>query len=191
MTAYETYCHYLAIKKHFTEKDYDYFKYNGKIRTSQKAFDARKDKLFFQKLAKHNDVLGFLVSNLSVNNNAWIRDLAYSEQAEEVYTQWQKRNQSLTYIVKNDINKLSDDLNEELLVPNNDHPKVLKEYLSEEITLETLCVISTLTGAVKYWDKRLGSDPIWSTLGNKVKKYTPFLKYDKDKMRQILLDKYK
>lgn len=84
MTTFETFKLYIALKNHFTLKTYDYFKYNGKTRTSQKSFEKRNDKFFFQKLSKHNDILGFLVSNLIVNSKSWIKDLTYNEQSENI-----------------------------------------------------------------------------------------------------------
>ena len=67
MSAFECYKEYVALKNHFTKPSYDYFKYNGKAKLNPSSFDGRKDKLFFQKLAKHPDVHNFLVANLSEN----------------------------------------------------------------------------------------------------------------------------
>ena len=102
MSAYECYQHYNALKLHFTKPDYDYFKYNHKSRTSSSAFETRKDKLFFMKLAKHEDPVKYMLSNLVENPKLWIRDIAYSPEAEKTYQRWLKRNQSFTYMFKED-----------------------------------------------------------------------------------------
>ena len=67
MTPFEAFSMYIALKNHFTQKRFDYLKYNGKSRMTQKSFDKRKDKIFFQKLAKHEDVQGFLIANFIKN----------------------------------------------------------------------------------------------------------------------------
>lgn len=190
MTPFETFKLYVSIRNHFNQKNYDYFLYNGKSRTSQESFEKRKDKMFFLKLSKHDDVLGFLVSNFLENSKTWIKELAYSENAEKIYNDWLKRKQSLTYQFKSDISKLDDDFNHLFKVEQNQHPIILKSYMSGDISLETFCILLEVTKSKKYLDKSLESDIIWEELSLKVKKYTPFIHYDKEKLRKICLDRF-
>lgn len=190
MTSFDTFKLYISLKNHFTQKKYNYFKYNGKSRTSQDSFDKRKDKIFFQKLSKHSDVLGFLLSNLLVNNKSWIKDITYNENSDKIYNDWLKRKQSLTYVFKNDIKKLDDDFNSNFLIQENNHPTILKLYLSNEISLETFCILIDISGAKKYFDKMLKNDVMWDEIGLLVEKYTPFITYDKEKYKNILLTNY-
>lgn len=188
MSAFEAYKEYLALKNHFSKPDYDYFKYNGKLRVNADSFNARKDKIFFQKLAKHQDVHNFLVANLSVNEKAWIKELAYSEAAEKTYKDWLKRNQSLTYVLKNELQYLMPEFDLNFAIHSTDHPCLLKLYLGNFVSLETLCILLNLTGAKKHWDKKLEYDPVYEEVKKKIEKYTPFIKYDKDKVKNIVLD---
>lgn len=190
MTSFDTFKLYISLKNHFTQKKYNYFKYNGKSRISQDSFDKRKDKIFFQKLSKHSDVLGFLLSNLLVNNKSWIKDITYNENSDKIYNDWLKRKQSLTYVFKNDIKKLDDDFNSNFLIQENNHPTILKLYLSNEISLETFCILIDISGAKKYFDKMLKNDVMWDEIGLLVEKYTPFITYDKEKYKNILLTNY-
>jgi hypothetical protein len=190
VTSFDTFKLYISLKNHFTQKKYNYFKYNGKSRTSQDSFDKRKDKIFFQKLSKHSDVLGFLLSNLLVNNKSWIKDITYNENSDKIYNDWLKRKQSLTYVFKNDIKKLDDDFNSNFLIQENNHPTILKLYLSNEISLETFCILIDISGAKKYFDKMLKNDVMWDEIGLLVEKYTPFITYDKEKYKNILLTNY-
>jgi len=190
VTPFETFKLYVSIRNHFNQKNYDYFLYNGKSRTSQESFEKRKDKMFFLKLSKHEDVLGFLVSNFLENSKTWIKELAYSENAEKIYNDWLKRKQSLTYQFKQDISKLYDDFNGLFKVEHNQHPIILKSYLSGDVSLETFCIMLEITNSKKYLDKSLESDIIWEELSLKVKKYTPFIHYDREKMKKICLDKF-
>lgn len=188
MNAFDVYKDYLALKQHFNKAEYDYVKYNGKMKLSVATFEKRKDKLFFQKLAKRADYHQFLLANLVHDKKAWIRDLAYSEQAEKVFTEWKKRTQSLTYTFKQDLKKLDPVFDKNLVCKDNEHPLLLKLYLSSEITLETLCILLDISGARRHWDFRLKYDPIWSTVSLTTAKYVPFIPYDKDTFKKIVLD---
>lgn len=188
MSAFECYKEYLALKNHFTKPNYDYFKYNGKLKVNSDSFNNRKDKLFFQKLAKHPDVHNFLIANLSDNEKYWIRELAYSEEAENRYKQWLKRQQSLTYVFKQQLGKLDSDFNQNFIVKDNEHPLLLKLFLGNDIDLETLCILLDLTGAKNHWDSKMKYDMIYDSVKLKIEKYTPFIKYDKEKMKKIVLD---
>jgi T4 gene Gp59 loader of gp41 DNA helicase len=188
MSAFECYQHYIALKNHFTQPSYDYFKYQGKTKASFAKFETRKDKLFFQKVAKHPEPISFMLSNLLENNKAWIRDIAYSEEASRIYQDHQKRLQSLTYTFKNDLSKLNDDYFSNFTGTN---PHVIKLYMQGEISLETLAILAdTTTGSIDQWDEKLACDPTWEPISTKLKKYIPFLQYDKKKYRKIILDKF-
>ena len=182
MSAFETYKEYVALKNHFTKADYDYIKYNGKTGLKHASFDKRKDKVFFEKLAKNENYHEFLVANLSDNPKLWIRDLAYSESAQLTYKNWKKRNQSLTYNFKNDFKKILQE------PKGQQHPAALRLYLGNQISLESLCIFVKMTKALEQWDSKLEYDPIWDDVRLKVVKYTPFLKCDYEKVKQIMLD---
>ena len=188
MTAFECYKEYLAIKNHFSKQDYDYFKYNGKLKINIDSFNARKDKLFFQKLAKHSDIHNFLIANFSENEKHWIRDLAYSEIAEKNYKNWLKRQQSLSYIFKQELGKLDSDFNRNFVVKSNEHPLLFKLFLAKEISLETLCLLLEFTGAKNYWDSKMQYDLVYDSIKTKIEKYSPFIKCDKAKLKKIALD---
>lgn len=190
MNAFECYKEYLALKNHFTKHDYDYFKYNGKLRVNVDSFDKRKDKLFFQKLCKHKDLHNFLISNFAKNEKLWIRDLAYSDEAENTYKEWMKNTQSFSYIFRQELSKLDDDFNSNFICKDHQHPKLLKLYLSKDISLDSLCLLLEFSGAKKHWDKELQYDLIWDTLSFKISKYSPFINCDKSKLKQIIVDKF-
>ena len=191
MSSFEAYKDYVALKNHFTKPSYDYVKYNGKTGLKHASFDKRKDKVFFEKLAKNENYHEFLIANLSVNPKLWIRDLAYSEEAQVVYKDWKKRNQSLSYVFKQETNEhLCKPFNYNFVCKTGEHPILLKLYLRNAICFETFCILLELAEAVPFFDKKMEYDPIWDEISMKVKKYTPFIKYDKDKFRKILLDFY-
>lgn len=183
MSAFEAYKDYVALKNHFSKADYDYVKYNGKTGLKYASFDKRKDKVFFEKLAKNEDYHEFLIANLSHNPKLWIRDLAYSENAQLTYQNWKKRNQSLAYNFKTDFKKIIESLDEK-----QQHPSGLRLFLAGEISLESLCIFAKMTDALQSWDSRLEYDPVWEDVRMKIVKYSPFVDFDKSKIKKIMLD---
>ena len=110
VTPYETYQTYLSMKSHFTNSKYDFFKYGGKSRATVSSFNKRKDKYWFEKTSrKYSDqeILDFLLSNfITANNpqNLWIGEIINS--GERNYSEWMKRQQSLTYLFKEQLEEL-------------------------------------------------------------------------------------
>ena len=191
VTPFETYQTYLSMKSHFTNRKYDFFKYGGKSRATMASFNKRKDKYWFEKTSrKYSDkeVLDFLLSNfVSANNpeNLWIGEIINS--GERTYAEWMKRQQSLTYLFKEQSNELlfNKNLNEVFDCSNNKHPIVLKKYLGGEISLETLMILEKVFSFVKNFDKKL-KDPVWESVSLKIKKYIPFININVFHYKKIL-----
>ena len=188
MTPYEVYKEYLALRNHFNNASYDYFKYLKKSSAKADSFNKRKDKFFFEKVAKHRDPHSFMLANFVKCPKTWIRDIAYSDGAEKIYQDWLKRKESLTYLVQNDLEKLKLPFDSNFAIEDNQLSYILNLQLGGEINIETICVLTDLVGCYAYWDKQLKEDVIWQEIGQLIKKYTPFVKYDKDKVKKIVLD---
>ena len=189
-TPFEAYKEYLAIKSHFSKGSYDYHKYNGKMNVKQESFNVRKDKLFYEKLAKHNDLTNFLVANLSENEKTYIRDLVYSSEADNRYNEWLKRQQSLTYLIKSELGKLEFEFDKNFICKDHQHPILLRKFLGKDISLETICLLLELSGALKYWNKELKDDIIWNSIKIKLIKYSPFINIDRKHIKKIILEYY-
>ena len=179
VTPFETYQHYLSLKNHFTNPKYDFFKYGSKTRASMASFNKRKDKYWFEKTSRkysNKEIVNFLVSNfVSTDNpqNLWIGEIINS--GERKYADWMKRQQSLTYLFKEQSNELlSENDLESLFDCSKGHPKILKKFLGGNISLETLTIYEIIFHFSKNFDKKL-NDPVWESVNLKIKKYTPFL----------------
>jgi hypothetical protein len=189
MNPFEAYMKYLAMKQHFTQKGYDYFKYNGKTNASVASFETRKDKYFFHKLSKKDDVENFLMVNLIDNPQVWIGEL-FNESADKKYLDWKKQQESLSYLFKTELNALDEDLNKNFAIDDGQHPYILKQYLRKNISLDTFVIMDDVLKFAKYLDKNVADTIIWPGVHMKMNKYRPFLKYDKFKMRKILKEKF-
>ena len=190
MSPFETYQTYLSMKSHFTNSKYDFFKYGGKSRATMTSFNKRKDKYFFEKTSrKYSDkeIVDFLLSNfVSADNpqNVWIGEIINS--GERTYADWMRRQQSLTYLFKEQSSELfSETKLDDALNCSKGHPPVLKKFLSGKISLETLVIYDKIFLFGKTFDKKL-LDPVWETVSLKIKKYAPFLNIDVFNYKKIL-----
>ena len=191
MDGFEAYKHYLSLKSHFTSKTYDFFKYNGAVRAKRDTFERRNDKYFFQKLAKRKDVTNFLVSLFVYGNkDMWIGDVIRNEESEQMYLEWQRVRQSLTYVFMGDLEKFNDDLVSSFVVENGQHPHALRLLLSKEIHIETFIIMNDILRFVPSWNKNINDTIIWPDVRLKCRKYQPFMEYDKEKCKNIVVDKF-
>jgi len=192
MDAFEAYKVYVALKNHFTSKTYDYFKYGGRTKASIKTFEKRPDRYQFHKLAKRKDVVDYLVANFVYDDgsSSWIGNLLNNGQADKNYSQLVKTRESLSYIFSNDLDRLDLEFDKNFLVEEGQHPKLFKLYLRHEITIETLIILDDLVGYMRKWNRRIEDGILWPQVYLKCKKFRPFFQYDRDKMKQIVLDKF-
>jgi hypothetical protein len=188
MTSFEVYKDYLALKNHFNLLGYNYFRYNSKITANLESFNKRKDKFLFEKVAKHRDAHNLMLANFIQNPKCFIREIAYDESAEQIYLDWLKRSQSLTYMIAGDLKKLNKTFNENFIVRDNQHPILIKLFCSDSISPETLCVLVDISRCLKHWDKELNDDVVWNEIKLLIKKYIPFIKYDREKIKKLLVD---
>ena len=190
VTPFETYQTYLSMKSHFTNSKYDFFKYGGKSRATMTSFNKRKDKYWFEKTSrKYSDqqILDFLLSNFVIADNPqnlWIGEIINS--GERNYADWMRRKQSLTYLFKEQSEKLlSENELQTVFDCSKGHPVILKRYLGGEISLETLTIMEKVFSFVRDFDKKL-TDPVWETVSLKIKKYIPFININVYNYKKIL-----
>lgn len=195
MNPFECYKMYLSLKNHFTKDKYDFHKYCGKSRASVQSFYKRKDRYFFEKLSRQKtkeEIIDFFVSNfvsVSDPSTLWIGQLM--REGEKNYIDWKKRNQSLTYNFKSEMEDILTDKELNVIFERTrGHPIILKKYLSGKISIETLSILDKIFGFVKDFDGDI-QDPVWEVVSKKIKKYSPFLNIDifayKKSLREIVL----
>ena len=181
---YETYKKYLAIKLHFTKDDYDFFKYNGETNAKYETFIQRNDRYFFVKAGRKygNHIVDYFVSNFVSNKSPYIKDMN-----NDVYLDRQKRIDGLTYYFERDMEQLlrksEQNFNKIFKVTRGQHPILVKTYLAKRVSLETLCILNDLLNYTKNFSKEIKETIIWPTLNRKIKKYGPFLTYNKERMK--------
>jgi len=193
VTGFEVYKMYLALKQHFTKDSYDYVKYRGKVSASEKSFEERRDRYFFKKLATkygEKEILNYFVANFIFDPRGYIKSFS-----DDIYTRWKIHQESFSYKFKQDVDFLLEDIappyeqsfDNIFTTRKGQHPIILRKYLSQEITLETLVVFEHCLGFVERFDSSL-SDPIWKQTRNQIVKYRPFVSIDCKKYRSVILD---
>jgi hypothetical protein len=195
MEGLRAYQKYLAIKLHFTT-DYDYFKYGGKSRSaSPSSFEKRKDVFFFRKIERRysdEELTDYFVANfVSKSTGRWIGELS-SIQSEKTYDQWKKMIESFSYLFKQDMEKIKD--NSQFTNPSdmwtvdnsNMHPEVLRLFLGNKVSLESMVGANRVLKFVSLWDRTITENFIWPDISKNIKKYDVFLKIDEKNIRKIM-----
>lgn len=195
MDAFQAYRYYLALKLHFTTDSYDVVKHKGRVKASRDSFMKRRDLYAINKIAKtYNDeeIVNFLVSNF-VSGNKW--GGVFDAEANQTYISWKKKIESLTYTFKNDMRKIlneyelmSFDSNIVFSLQKNQHPYIIRGYMSGEISLETLVILNKLYNFCDKFDNAIEEQYVWPDISRLVRKYNPFLKVDREKFYGILRD---
>lgn len=188
---YNAYVTYLAIKSHFSSS-YDFFKYNGKIRSKKESFYKRRDKFFFAKLEKKykkEERINYIVANF-ISGNEWIGNM-FSSEGERNYTNWKKKQESLSYIYKEELSDLfsatienGKQLNDLLIVKDHEHPPLLRAALQESISIEVMIILDDILNFMKHWNKEL-DDIIWVDYFKRCSNYKPFFTVDNKSYQQI------
>lgn len=190
MNGYECYSLYNSLKLHFNSEKFDFFKYQGKSRVTVNTFEKRKDKYLFHKLAKKyhdDDMIDFLVSNMTRNHSVWVGDLL-DDSSDVVYKDHIKVKQSLGYIFQNECENLFGSCEDPnvLLKTDGQYPKLLSKTMQGEIHAETLIILNDLLGFFRMWNKNINDNIRWPDFYLTCLKYQPFLLYNKDNFRIIL-----
>jgi hypothetical protein len=189
MEPFEVYRLYMALKLHFTTKEYDVTKTKGAVKSSQSAFMKRRDVFLFRKLAhkfKKHEVINYFVANFaSGDKNGGL----FSAESFEIYEKWIVRQDKLSYMFTDDISRLlleSEKLKQEPLISyNNQHPIAIRMYLGGKISLETLIILDKLLDFRYTLNTDLTNDFIWNDLSLLIEKYRPFVRFDRTKFNQL------
>lgn len=189
-TPYQCYVDYLALRAHFTSS-YSYQKYNGKIKAPTPAqFKTRRDYYYFEKLSRHHDPFNLILANFVDSTSLWIGDIV-SVQGNQTYTAWAFRTQSLLYRLKDDLDiwvRTEISFNENFAVPPGEHPRLIKLYISNQITVETFIILVDLARCFSSWDKKMSKDDVvWQEVSKLYQNYRPFLTYDKSKAKSLII----
>ena len=189
MTLFESYKLYVALRLHFTTDRYNISATKGRVKVNLSSLEKNaKLKHFLEKYRikypNKADFILFLVSNF-----------VYGDQYGAVY----ESDQHVEHYhrLTGAFNKLSYQFREDLktLINNGyDHPNkflngttLQKLYYSKYITLESVVILDKLYNIT---DNVHTTDPLWKTFSRLICKYSPFLKTDREKLKNIVGELY-
>ena len=192
ITGFRCYKYYIAIKLHFTKDNYNVFETRGNVKGSEQAFIARNDRYLFERIArKHQtdrEVIKYFVANFSYGNDA----VVYNENdAEDNLQEWNRRRESLTRVVSNDLNEVilqkeKQGLSRKQVFEFNldSPPLLLKMYLGGKVTIETMFLLNKINGYLQLWHNN-SSMLLWEEEIRRIEKCEGFVKFNESKLSPI------
>lgn len=186
LSAFDTYCLYLALKNHFTQKSYDFFKYNGKTSANKESFMTRRDRFQFQKISRlysDDEMQDMFVANF-LKDKTWVGDML-DDEARGNFMDYRRRRQSLSYNFTNDLDFLLSKETPDKLFRSTDNAlaPVLTYIIREDISIETAVILDYFIGFSKNFDS------LFDKYRLRIQKYASFVEFDKNKMKSILKEK--
>lgn len=189
MTGYDAYKYYLAVKLHFTTDKFDVFR-TYKVRYSQQAYEKRRDRLLFEKLAHRypvdRDLIRYYVSNFAYGNNNVVYE---EEESSNCYIKWVKNKESITKLFEDDLNKIilyaqigklkrADVLD---TMPS----VILQLYIGGHISIESTRILDDYLDIVEQW-KQSPVYKLWESDIRRLSKLKRFVKYNDTRIKPIV-----
>jgi hypothetical protein len=186
MNVSDAYKIYTSLRLHFTTDNYDIR--NGITPRPPKAgvkvsFKKKLEVLMKQYNYNQEEFINYLVANF-LNGNEWG---IFENTGPEIYVEWKRIQESLTYNYTQDIKNLAWNVTkiEDAWDCTGGHPVILKEYCGKRCRLETLVILNKLYKFTTEVDEHLVLDPVWNSVSRTIHKYSPFIKVEKDKFSMI------
>jgi len=196
---FDVYRTYLGFKQHFSNPNFDFFQYDGKVNAKEETYQQRSDFWFFETIAKKltdQEVKEYMLASFVSSEDptkVWIGDI--KRNGRNLWMVWQKQQSGLTYTFQQDCQRLVG-LMEEKQYSFNDlfktvdgHPPSLRLHIKKQICLETLIILDMVLGFMVHWDQQL-IDPLWEQTSFKIKKYRPFLSINTTKYRGLVKEAF-
>jgi hypothetical protein len=173
-----------AVGMHFTDKNYDLFKYNGRFnRDNEYAFGkvSRRNTYEFMssKFERPYDSVEYFVSNLIYTSS----DEAFTATAWDNNKRWIREKESLTKLISDDLEKLDFevDLHDETM------PNLLKMIVSNQIIPQTAVALNEIIPFLDEWNSKVYFGFHQNVV--KLSKLSRFCKYNKSRIESIILEK--
>ena len=191
---------YLMIKQHMNGK-YDVIKYNWCMRVSDNAYQKRRDKYFFEKLAekyKLKELTLIFMSNLVANQDAWIGDISdadalvfyreYVGRLKQMKSKFEEDVRNIYYFSK----KVEVETLKEIFEYN---PKVQSSYIfkllqSNIISFETFILLDSFLNIIDKHDE-LTDNLVWYNYSTKLKAYRKILNINPQEAKQVFIETVK
>ncbi len=201
LTPYDFFKLSQALQLHFKKDNFDWFK-TPAIRCSPTKFDGRKDAKLYSYVAskiKAKDLVQFYLANMIDSKTNVVYNF---DEAKQNFAQYTKKLISLSNNFKEDLNKIGNelekmkkDVDKLFEVEYNRHPMIVKMFLGDKISIETMILIDKFGRPfIEEYDERFVKDIVWEKISQRLRKYSPFLDgvdwivYDQSRIKMIWHD---
>ena len=188
MEPFEVYRLYLALKLHFTTKDYDITKTLGAVTGKRETFLKRKDLTSIRKLArdyKRSEIIDILVANFA-NGDKW--GGVFDSECLETYKKWLTNKKRMLYNFNTDLDNILFRMEKDQVksaIFEGGHPLIFRMYMGRDIKLESLVILEQLRPFVSQYS----SDFVLEDTCLLISKYKPFVRFDKDSINSQFMEK--
>lgn len=188
---------YLMLKQHFAGR-YDVIKYNWVMRVSDKAYQKRRDKYFFEKLSEKytlKELTLIFMSNLVANQDAWIGDISdadalvfyreYIGKLKIIRNTFEDDVKNIYYFAKKvEVTSLSEIFDYNKKVSSS---YIFKLLQSNVISFETFIMLDSFLGLI---DKHDSADKniVWESYSTRLKAYRKLLVVDHKEAKKLFID---
>ena len=194
MSGFASYVWYISLKTHFTTEKYNILE-KGMIPVTQAQYDKKGGvKYAMERLARkynQSDLCQYFIANF-INGDKY--GGIFNDNGAEVYLNWMKRKESLSYLYEQDLWELENILTQEeeskkienvFICLGGKHPIILVEFLGKRIMLETLVILEQLYKYRAQLDESLGYDPVWKDTSKLLGKSLPFIDIEASTFQRI------
>jgi hypothetical protein len=183
MNGFEVYREYIAIKLHFTNDYYDYFKVGGRTTANIHSYNKRKDQYFFDYLAKNggdeSDIKMKLVLYFLNERHMYIKEIVEEYRKRPNYfLQWLGFIEGFPYTAIKQFGEIRDGFikakSSTISTQNIDvfhSPIIFEKYLEKEIYAESFILFDSFFKISKLLKHNL----LWKEESKILKKYFPFV----------------
>ncbi|ELD8523330.1 hypothetical protein RLO43_002043 [Escherichia coli] len=204
--AFNVYCIYMAIKLHFTTKDFDYGLYgpmnNYKFETFYSKQGVAKQ---FAKLARRFEssqgevVENYIIANFVKSPKTWVTTLL-TRQAQENYNEYRRLYDNFSYnflehferYMIPEIKERGVNFIQYIKGNGNGHPSLLTDIIVKRYPIWFLVGLNKVVGFIHLYDTILKDDIYWNSESFLLKKTNSVVpdentEYTKGKLRELIL----
>lgn len=180
-----------AVKLHFSTKNYNYNKYEGKVKKSN-----YKDIVPYSMIAKgkyKTDFPDFFIPGLFQNPKSNIENFL-SEDYIRTWKYWESYQRATQYYFERELLEIQDYLEKTklkfdsmFLIKENEMPVIYKFIVKNQVSPQTLLYLDQVIGFIDRIDFRITEKILFPKVQNRLKKLKTFLKpKEKENLKKIV-----
>lgn len=184
MDSFDAYQMVRSLRLHFTTEKYDYHKYNGKTKVTvdqRNRFLQGNQKFFYGQIARHTDPEKLVVANFLKNPKVFVAGIT-SDEGQDLYKSWLARQSKLTYMLTEQLSE--GELYKSVTKVENGLPVLISKYISGQIAPEVIIMVDGIIHQLDKWSQL--DHPLMSSVDLRLRKYKPFVKYDKFRVKSAI-----